>query len=73
MEELQELIPLAEVGRRLGLAWRTVTDSAWRRRVGLAVVRVGPRGKILGTRPQDLRRVLRRERLDRAINKARGA
>jgi hypothetical protein len=59
MVDLGELIPLPEVAARYGLAARTVYDRAWRKRVGLPVVKLG--GKIVGVRAQDLAAVLRRE------------
>jgi hypothetical protein len=58
MEQLDELIPLADVAKRYGVSLRTLEDRKWRERHGLPVVRLG--GKILGVRPEDLAAVLRR-------------
>jgi len=55
------IIPLEEIAERYGLSLRTLTDSRWRARAGLPVVKLG--GRIVGVRASDLRRALRRERL----------
>jgi hypothetical protein len=55
------IIPLEEIAEHYGLSLRTLTDSRWRARAGLPVVKLG--GRVIGVRASDLRRALRRERL----------
>ena len=54
-----DIIPLAVVSERYAVPRSRLADRAWRRRVGLPVVKLG--GRIVGVRAADLAACLRRE------------
>jgi len=57
-----DLVELDDAARVLDVTRRTLRDPRFRRRVGLRLVKVGSRYR--GVRAEDLRRVVKRERLN---------
>ena len=58
----QNIITLEAFAERIRLKRRTVADPRWRRKMRLPLVRVGRH--IIGVREADVRRLIRRERLE---------